>query len=203
MKGKYIKIMSLLLVIILNASVQATDHKNCHKNPMYCQILKWRPTIDEKWAMKFSDLLYRYGKKYNMDPWRSLAIAMQESSLRNIHRKHSIVKFKQKCVKKRCRQVYNIYRGYSDLSIFQFHIMTALANKMDIIRLNTDLDYAVKEHFILLKKKEARCHKLGKLSWSCYHSTSPIRRKHYVQLVNRYFVHKADRSVVLAAFSNN
>ena len=197
-------LLSVLLLWFYTSGVlaKADAQPDCKKHGMYCQILKWRPNIDKKWAMKFSDLLFRYGKKYDMDPWRSLAIAMQESSLRNIHRKHTIIVFHTTCVKGKCHKTYHLVRGYSDLSIFQFHINTALAYDMDILRLDSDLDYAVSQHFKLLKLKEARCEELGSVAWSCYHSVTPTKRHLYAKLVNRYYIAKDDRGYAVKLANN-
>lgn len=185
------------IVIILVGTILFTDtfskpekqnNEICRKNPLYCTIIKLRPKINHTLAMRFSNLLYKYGKQFQMDPWRSLAIAMQESSLRNIHRRHEIIVFHNHCERYKCSDSYEYVSGYSDLSIFQIHIKTAIAYKMDPIKLDQDLEYAVYQHYAVLKQKERECSSLGELSWTCYHSKSPSRRMRYRMLVDKYYL---------------
>jgi len=184
---------------IASANAVVVTKTDCKLHPLYCKMLELQPKVNRKWAMRFSNLLLKYGKQYHMDPWRSLAIAMQETSLRNIHRAHTIIIFGQTChsikikqkkgyrYQKKCRPSYHLVKGYSDLTIFQFHLHTILAHHLDPLKLHTDLAYAVKSHYELLKLKIKRCENLGKDAWSCYHSKTPFRRERYVKLVNRYY----------------
>jgi hypothetical protein len=184
----FVILLSLLVSCASFAKEQThTPSKSCIKHPLYCRILAWRPKIDKNWAMKFSNLLHYYGKKHDMDPWRSLSIAMQESSLRKIHRKEKVIIFLDNCSKQACKKTYRVVNGFTDLSLFQFHIDTILNHGMDPLKLNEDMAYVIQQHYILLKKKQAQCKHLKEEAWSCYHSKTPSHRKRYVKLVNRYF----------------
>ena len=175
---------------IVSAEPKPKQRLICQTHPMYCKILEMQPKANKQWAMRFANALIRYGKDYQMDPWLSLAIAMQESSLREIHRKHTTIVFKDQCKKGKCHKTYQIIHGYTDLSIFQFHIATVQAFNFDPIKLSNNLDYAVKSHYKLMQRKLKKCSYLGNEAWSCYHSRTKKYRKRYTKLVKRYYFGK-------------
>lgn len=132
--------------------------------------------------MTLSNYLYKYSKIYKTDPFISVAIAMQESSLINKNRVESAV-VDCKCSKREIKRVI------TDVGLFQFHVRTIEHEGLDFDRLQTDLEYAVKSHVILLKKKMRLCKRLGireEESFSCYHSATRKFRKRYVRDVSRY-----------------
>ena len=184
-------VVVLFLGVALPGLSLAKSKVKCDQNPLqhplYCEILMLQPKIDHAWAMDFSNHLHTYAKKYKLDPWRSLAIAMQESSLKQKNRKVPVLIFTEKCSKNRCKRSYKIIRGISDIGLFQFHIGTVKYYKLDPLRLMDDLEYAVESHFKLLKKKIEKCKHLKSAAWSCYHSRSAMYRKKYITLVNRYY----------------
>lgn len=138
--------------------------------------------------MKLSNKLAKYGKQYKQDPYRSLAIAMQESSLKMINRKDQVIVFKKHCkAAGTCTKSYKVIDGVTDVGLFQFHVKTILAYKLDPIRLQTDLDYSVSTHFKVLSDKLKQCKSLKQYAWSCYHSKTPTLRKHYAKKVNHYY----------------
>lgn len=169
---------------------------SCKVNPLYCQICKFKPKVNKVWAMKLSNLLHKYGKKYHIDPWRSLAIAMQESSLKNQHRRRKVLVYYDFCKKDQCVKKYKYVEGLTDVGLFQFHVNTIIYNKINPLRLASDLEYVVKQHFLLLSKKQKQCQFLGAESWACYHSKNKKYRDKYIKLVNRYFIDKASRSII-------
>ncbi len=122
-----------------------------------------------------------------MDPWRSLAIAMQESSLKPGPYKTPIMVFTDKCHEGVCKKQFDIIEGYTDLGIFQFHINSVMYYNLDPVRIMSDMDYAIDSHFKILKNKMKVCSRLGPESWTCYHSKTRSRRKLYKNLVNRYY----------------
>jgi hypothetical protein len=160
---------TLLLVFNLQAK---------EKHPIYNKIVKLKPTINKKFAMNLSSLVYKYSREYKQDPFISIAIAMQESSLRQRHRVEKVAHFTDKG--------YEIIRGYTDLCLFQIHISTAINYGMDLMKLNTNLEYCVEQHFKIMKKKRKICKKLGKDDWTCYHSMTEVLRLQYKKLVERY-----------------
>lgn len=180
--------------VILNPVAYASDKKiinpdkaACRTHKVYCHILKLRPKIDKNWALQFSNLLYRYGKRYKMDPMRSLAIAMQETSLKNKNRAQKIIVFKKKCKEGKCENSFETVEGFSDLSIFQFHVETIKYFDIDPIKLTNSLEYAVDTHYKILKYKQNICADLQKNAWACYHSKTPKYQKKYIKMVNRWY----------------
>jgi len=164
---------------------------DCSKHKIYCKIVELRPNIDKKWAMKFSNIIYVKAKAYKMDPLRSVAIAMQESSLRQINRKQAVLVPNEVCDDMgECETSYAIVSGYSDISIWMFHVRTLKSFSIDPSLAQSSLEYATEKHFEILKHKIKACKRLGKEAWSCYHSATPRHRKKYLQLVNRFFTEK-------------
>jgi hypothetical protein len=105
---------------------------------------------------------------------------MQESSLENKNRAGYILKDGE------------LVFGTTDVGVFQIHIHT-LANlkaegqDIDVVRLNTDVEYQTYWHAKILKSKIQTCKsKRVKLNvtkgseWSCYHSFTLAERKIYL-----------------------
>ncbi len=194
MNAKYGRCVFICLFFLVSAPSYSGgidfSSLSCQKNRIFCQILTLRPNIDKKWAYKFSNLLYKYGKKFKMDPMRSLAIAMQETSLKNQHRSRNVLVFFDKCDNKHCVKSYKEIIGFSDLSIFQFHVNTIKNFDINPLKLNTSLEYAVKSHFELLQYKQQRCKHLKESAWACYHSKTPKYQNRYISMVNRWYPKK-------------
>jgi len=162
-----------IVLLLLSFQVVALD-----KHPIYSHILRVKPKISKTFAMKLSNLLYKYSTKYDTDPHISVAIGRQETGLRSISRKETIIQFNPAPV---------FITGYTDICMFQFHSKTIQYERLSAYKLYTSLDYCVEQHVKLLKKKMKICNKrLGKESWSCYHSVNDDARKYYVKLVRRY-----------------
>ncbi len=191
---KYIILIILLAVGTAGTAEARSVDLSCANNPIYCAMLTLRPNIDKAWAMEISNYIYTYSKQYGTDPLRTVAIAMQESGLRNIHRKQDIVFIREECLpsttddrKQDCVEYSSMITGYTDLGLYQFHARTIVAYGMDALRLRDDLKYATKMHVILLRAKLKECADLGKDAWVCYHSRTPKYRKRYKRMVNRYY----------------
>lgn len=175
----YLKAFLIAFVICLN---QAQAEIDCNLHKIYCKIVELKPTINREFAMELSDLLYKYSNKYNTDPFVSVAIAMQESSLVNRNRT-------SRAIIKKPDNTYDYIDVITDVGLFQFHVNTIENYDLDVNRIKKDLDYAVYHHVKLLKQKMNLCVKLGvaySVAWSCYHSATPKHRERYVRLVMRY-----------------
>lgn len=135
--------------------------------PIFQQIIANNPKVDKKIAKKLSNYIRKYAFKYNMNPYRAVAVAMQESGYRNIVTKKDNKPF--------------------DLGIFQINISTAKEFNLNTKKIITDMEYAVKSYFIIMKNKKDICKKLKKDAWVCYHSKTPSLRERYKKLVNRYY----------------
>lgn len=155
---------------------------------MYCKILKVNPSVSKKLAAELSVYITRYAKKFKFDPALSVAIAMQESSLRNVNRMGHVLKDGK------------IVLGISDVGVFQIHVDTiasfnSAGEVLDAKRLETDLEYQTYWHARILSEKISTCKKaraklqVGKGNeWSCYHSFTQSKRKVYLKDVTRHLV---------------
>lgn len=162
---------------------------NCELHPLYCKIMTLQPACDPQWAFKLSNALIKQGKQYEMDPWLSLAIAMEESSLRNRHRNTKTIVFKESCDETgHCKKTHEVIHGHSDIGVFQFHVNTILLNDIDPVRLMEDLPYAVDWHYKILKQKQRQCEKeYGVEAWGCYHSRTRALHARYVKQVSEHY----------------
>lgn len=172
-------------MVLIPTLVQASP--NCSANPILCDILKLKPSVNQTFARNLSNSIAKYSKKFGTDPRISVAIAMQESSFENKNRMGSLV----------TKDGHIIY-GVTDVGVFQLHVNT-IANiqkagdHIDIQRLKTDVDYQTYWHAKILKTKVTTCkaerEKL-KVSegneWSCYHSFTPDKRKVYLKDVGTH-----------------
>ena len=196
-----LKTTRLIAVILLSCSISGL-HANNKSSPdtqtqLYEAMFALQPNIEDHFAKKLARSMTKYSERYQMDPWLSLAIAMKESSLKNKHRKNKTIVIKKTCRQKSsandkpgkqvCRERAEVVRGYSDLSLFQFHVNTLLAMGLDPLRIHQDLDYTVDAHFKILKRKMQQCKSLRKESWSCYHSRTKILREAYVKKVKTHY----------------
>lgn len=181
---KILLTLTLILGAFFTSKAEALD---CSRHRIYCKIISLRPNIDKAWAMKFSNIIYAKSKKYGTDPIRSVAVGMQETSLRRINRKQSVLLVKEVCSDGICVDEYTKVTGLTDLSIWQFHIETVAAFGMDYGKIQNDLVYATDFHFKLMKHKIKRCKHLGDDAWTCYHSITERHRKLYKKMVNRFY----------------
>lgn len=176
-------VMFLLIVwLFLPATQVNASEIDCEKHAIYCDIVDKNPRIDKTYAMKLSNLMYKYSQKYDQNPHISVAVGMQETGLRNISRKQNIIIYDDIYPKG-----WKVVRGYTDVCMFQFHVNTITSHKLDPLKLKNDLNYCVEQHFKLMRQKRKICSHLGKDSWTCYHSVNDIPREHYQKLVERYF----------------
>ena len=175
-------VLSLLLFFI-HTPVAAEVNCNLHK--IYCKIIDLRPNINKKEAMLISNQIYKQAKKYKSNPILSIAIAMQETGIRQKSKSHSFIKFYKKCHGNSCFEDWYVEKGISDVCMFQIHTNTILHYNIDPVKLKNNLSYCVEWHFKIMKIKKRECKHLAK-PWGCYHSKSKILRNQYIKLVERY-----------------
>ena len=178
--------LSVAITTSLYARSITTPSPQCQRHPLYWHILKLQPKVEKKWAMQFSNLLVKYAKKNKLDPWRSLAIAMQESSLQFFKRQHTVIIPNKQCQHNRCSD-YKIIKAISDVGLFQLHAATVNQYQLSPSRLLNDLEYMVSTHFMVLLDKIKQCQHLGNEAWSFYHSRTEVLRKRYSRKVNRFY----------------
>ena len=174
----------LLLTLMLFSST-AYAKVDCKVHKIYCKIVKLNPSIDTEFAFELSNLLYKKAKEYGTDPMVSVAIAMQESSLRNINRTTQGY-LEKDCDSTHQKSAMCVVPVVTDIGIFQIHVYTAKNYGFNMESLMTDIEYQVDSHLKILKQKLKNCRHLGKEAWSCYHSTTPKYRLKYVKDVSRY-----------------
>ena len=167
-------------------STQALAKVDCNKHKIYCKIKELRPKMSNSEAMELSNILYKKAKKYNGDAMLAVAIGMQETGLKERHRKQNIIQFYKECEGDDCQEAWRIVKGITDVCMFQFHVDTIVNHSMDPIRLKNDINYCIDWHFRLINEKKRICKDLGNEAWTCYHSRSRILRNQYKQLVERY-----------------
>lgn len=168
-------ITTAALLLANTATFAAID---CSIHRIYCKIVELKPSVNKSFAMELSNYLYAASRHYGTEPMVSVAIAMQESSLRNIDRYETVLTKDGKYI-----------RGVSDIGVFQFHVNTVKNLKLDPQRLRSDLSYAAWQHVRLLARKQRVCKKKGLAKgaeWSCYHSYTPKYYKTYQKQVKRY-----------------
>lgn len=124
--------MKILLILLSLFTFNAMAGE-CDKHPIYCQIVKNKPKIDKKYAMRLSNVIYKMHKKYHIPTRIFTAILRQESgySLEAKGKQCGYTKLGLKeCV-------------YTDYGISQIHWKSAELWDFDVVKLTTDLEYSV------------------------------------------------------------
>ncbi len=153
-----------LIGAFFSSTLYATD---CHKNPVYCHIIRIAPKTPN--AMELSNSIARAGKKYGVDPHILVAIGMQESTLRPIHRIVGVVDASSCKLK------------ITDYGMFQINEHTIPIYKLDQVRLLVDVDYQIDSGARVLADK---LRMFG--DYASYHSMTPKHRERYRLAVGRY-----------------
>jgi hypothetical protein len=178
---------SLILLFFMTFAVNCMAI-DCSKHPIYCRIKILNPSMDNATANQLGNLIYKYSKKYHQDPYRAVAIAMQESGLRNVNKSSNGLILENICDSDGvCEQKYKEGTVYTDIGIFQFHIETIKNYNINVNLLINNMEYAVDQYFKLMTQKVKMCKNLGDDAWSCYHSNTEQYRQQYKDLVNRYY----------------
>jgi hypothetical protein len=182
-------IKALCLACLLVAPVFAGERAIGEKE-IFTRIKRLNPQVELGFGHALAKAIGKYAKKFHMNPFRSVAIAFQESRLRNINRTEEMYSFRNVCNEKsaECHFEARPIVGATDVGVFQFHIKTILRFGLDPVRLFYDLDYATLSHFRILKEKLKECGRLGAEWWSCWHSITPDLRQKYVVQVNKYML---------------
>lgn len=178
---------ALILVLLYFSPQPALAKVSCARNPIFCRIVSLQPDIDNRFAFDLSNYIYIYSKKFKTNPYISVAIAMQESSIQNIDRKDFIT----------TDYGYVVY-DIADIGVFQINIKTIRNLKkigwyINIPRFIKDIRYQTYWHIRLLKRKMDICannrYKLMVApgnEWSCYHSFNYANRIDYYVHVHQF-----------------
>lgn len=146
----------MILMVMLIPKISLSKNLKCNKHPIYCQIIKNKPTINRDYALKLSNIIYRVSKKYNIPPKIYTAILMQESS-------YVLDSVNSYCGLRRKSSDSGEVCVYEDFGMSQINYKTARYYKFDIELLLTDEEYSIESGAIVLswfrktyQKKEPR-----------------------------------------------
>lgn len=179
--------LEILVVSLAIYTAEAKGATECQANPIYCKILKLNPKLEKKFAMELSDKISAKAKAAKVNPLLSLAILMQESTLRHVNTFKTSKVEEEYCKDGSCFKIVKEINEVNDMGIAQINIGTAKMYNFDIERLyKGDLDYTLDCHYALLKEKMRICASLGEESFSCYHSINEPYRSIYVDMVKRW-----------------
>lgn len=161
----------LVLLLLINPHISyakplpsGTQQRKNH--PLECALMTLQPALAGGEARLISNLIYKSSLKYNVDPFRVIAIGMQESGLKNLNRvRNGII---------------------TDVGMFQFNVLTITAYDLDFNRLQTDIAYQIDKACWLLSIKVKSCEEMND-AWACYHSKTVKVRDLYISLVNIHY----------------
>jgi len=164
----------------VNAKVRSKYKPSRVKHPIYHFILTLRPKMNRRLAMKYSNSFYRYSRKYELDPYLLVSIAMQESGISPS--KIRVVKGYVAVDGK-----YVPMEIETDFCMMQIHYRNVEIMNLDLKKLQTDYDYCISIGAKILASFK-RLEKDGQEHWwSRYNARSPYKRRIYESLVNRYY----------------
>lgn len=160
---------------------------NCEKHPIYCQIIKNKPTINKMYALELSNIIYKYTKAYKISSSLYTAILMQESSY----------KLDSKNCNKGLREPSEIEKAQGitemvedevclDLGISQINIKTIRNFDLDPELLITDLEYSIESGLKVLKDFKKRYKHKEPDWWTRYNASNEERRNMYKESVSKY-----------------
>lgn len=124
-------------------------------------IYALQPACDPDVAAQLARSLFYWSKVYHVDPFVSVAIGFQESSL-----------------------MPGRVGPTGDVGIFQIHGQTIKNYRLDKTRLVNDIDYMVQAHMLIMADKLTMCK--GRNGYSCYHSFTLVHRLQYEHDVSRF-----------------
>lgn len=157
-------------------------------HPIYNQIITNKPSIDKKYAMKLSNVIYRKAKYYDIDPHLFTAILAQESMYK-LEAKNCTTGLIKGYSALFSTTVYSKARVCTDFGISQIYYKTAKSYKFNIGKLTTDLNYSVDAGMQVLKFFQ-RNKERDKYWWTRYNSSGKVNRERYRKLVERFMVRR-------------
>lgn len=167
---------------------------NCNRHKLYCTIVKLKPKINKDFAMQLSNAIYKSSNKYNVDPFRIIAIMRQESGINmNARNTQTVTKTHKECDEwERCITTTTTNKQTTDFGLFQFHIKTMQRHKLNINRVMTDMNFTVDFAVNMISRKIKMCSKIWpQTPWACYNTATNKLHQKYVKHVNRYYLGEA------------
>lgn len=196
--GSTLLLMPLLAVgvLMLVFSCKA-NAKGKTKHPIYSQIITNSPSINKKYAMKLSNIIYRKARKYDIRADLLTAILAQESMYRMVQGSCSTgyveidMGYLKATIPETMRASIKAYTNEeitvcADFGIGQINYRNIAKLGFDKERLLTDLDYSVDIAALMLKKKYKYYGKTGPDWWTRYNAYDPDKRKIYKKMVERF-----------------
>ncbi len=168
-----------LFLLLSSFPVEATD---CDKHPIFCQIKKNSPKINNKKAMDLSNVIYKVTKKYDISSNILTAIFAQESAY-NIGAENCMTGLEKSALKEGKMVETTVC---FDFGIGQINWKNVKNRKWDIVRLMSDYDYSVESAAIVLSEFKNRFKKWDETYWTRYNARNTIKRELYRKLVERY-----------------
>lgn len=165
------------------------ETRSCDQHPIYCQIKSNKPSIDEEYAYRLSNIIYKVCEKYHIPPRIYTAILMQESgyTLTAKSKHHGMLEEPLNLSNTCSLRSYKYVTVYSDLGIAQIYVKTAQAFNMDFNRLLNDLEYSVECGAIILNNFRKRYERKEIDWWTRYNASSPRKRLMYKHFVEKYY----------------
>ena len=179
--------MKFIAIALLLAPIKALA-VDCEQHPIYCQIKENNPKLDDSFAMKLSNAIYKSTKRHNLRPIVYTAILAQES-LYDVKAVNCTKGFREAYPGEVNIQVYPYYREgkvCTDFGISQIHWKTVKSYQFDTKRLVTDVEYAVEAGARVLGDMKKRYYPDEDDYWTRYNSSKKTRRDIYKLLVERF-----------------
>ena len=182
---------------------------NCANHRIYCQIKRNVPNMNDKKAMKLSNLIHKVSIENNISARIYTAILMQESrynlqakgchkglyqentpeQARDLCHTFDVKKFSS-CFREKTKFIEK--KICTDFGISQIYYKTAKGFNFDLERLTDDLEYSIKAGAIVLANMKNKYRKGDVNWWTRYNcgtkgSTNRDTCVVYKNLVKRYF----------------
>lgn len=166
--------------MILSKVVKAKPTIDCVKHPIFCQILVNKPTIGYPYAMRLSNIIHRFTRKYKVNSQLFTAMLMQENKYRLKDNNCTEGMFKHK-------EGYSKLKVCTDFGISQIHYKTAKRYNFDFEKLNTNLEYSVMAGTQVLSDfKKLYRKKEPNTWWTRYNASTKSKRLIYQGFVEEY-----------------
>ena len=173
------KLILCLLVFSIAILVNAAD---CSKHPIYCQIKKNKPHMDNKKAMKLSNIIYKMADKYEVDAHILTAIFAQESGYK-VDAKNCRTGLDAEALK---RGEMKEVKVCFDFGIGQINWKNLKRRDVDVAKILSDKHYAVEIAAEMLAEFKDSYAKWDDDYWTRYNSRNMVKRELYKKLVERY-----------------
>jgi len=176
------KIFICLLLIFSCTFANAKARKKIStekKYPVYSFILKLKPKMSRKLAWRYSRSFRRYSKRYGLDPYLLVSIAMQESGivLDKVRVVTGYIYLDEKYIPMEIE---------TDFCMMQIHYKNVEKMNLDLSKLQSNYDYCIATGARILASFK-RFSKSDVNWWSRYNARSPHKRRIYESLINRYY----------------